>query len=427
MMFIKLILGLSLIVFIHELGHFLAARIFGVKVEKFYLFFDFGGKSIFKINIKGTEYGIGWFPLGGYVKLSGMVDESMDTANLSATPQDFEFRAKPAWQRLIILSAGVVFNIILGISIMSYLALKEKYIPNNELKNGIYAYTQGIDIGFESGDKILEVNDNIIENYSLITPLSFYKGIFLIERNGKKIYIDLNNKVTLTDALMTRYISPMNFPPLIDSIQSNSVASKINLQRNDLIVKLDKTTITSIAQFQNELSKVRSNDSTYLEIDRSGFRLHFFLDLKNEDYLGVFFNDPIVLKNYSLLSAIEKGWKSSYEILYTNIIGLKMMITGEISSKGITGPIGIAKIYGDDYNINRFLSITAMLSLVIGFMNILPIPALDGGHILIILFETITRRKLTEKTLGIIQILGIIIILGLMIFAFYNDIVNLIL
>jgi len=426
MMFVKLILGLSLIVFIHELGHFLAARIFGVKVDKFYLFFDFGGKSIFKINIKGTEYGIGWFPLGGYVKLSGMVDESMDISNLSDKPQDFEFRSKPAWQRLIILSAGVIFNIILGISIMSYLALKEDYIPNNELKNGVYAYTSGISVGFKSGDKILELNDNIVENYSLITPLSFYKGKFLIERNGEKIYIDLTNKVTLTDALTTRYISPMNFPPLIDSIQANSIANKIKLQPNDLIIKLDTIIITSVAQFQNELARVTSNAPIYLEVNRDGSPQSFYLDLKNEDYLGVFFHNPIVFKNYSVLSAIEKGWKSSYEILYTNIIGLKMMITGQISSKGITGPIGIAKIYGDDYNINRFLSITAMLSLVIGFMNILPIPALDGGHILIILFETITRRKISDKILGIIQILGIIVILGLMIFAFYNDIMNLI-
>ncbi|GAB6121174.1 RIP metalloprotease RseP [Dysgonomonas termitidis] len=426
-MIIKLLVGLSVIVFIHELGHFLAAKLFKVKVEKFYLFFDIGGKKLFSIKKNGTEFGIGWFPLGGYVKMSGMIDESFDLEGLAnSTDKDHEFRYKPAWQRLIILSAGVILNFILGIGLITGLTLNQEFIPNDELKNGIYAYQAGENLGFQSGDKILKLNNHNIDNYSSISPLDFYKGTFLVERNNQIVEIDLTGKVSFMDAVRKKFISPMNFLPIIENVQSGSLAERINMQKKDLILKLDTIQITSIAEFQEKLQNINRNDSILIEYESGSIVKQAKVSLQNEAYLGIIFSVPIKYQKYSFFSALISGCKSSFELLYTNVISLKLIFTGEVSTKSVSGPIGIAKIYGDDTSIERFINITAMLSLVIGFMNILPIPGLDGGHILIILFETITRRKLSEKVQTVILTIGMVLILGLMLFAIINDIVNLI-
>lgn len=426
MMILKLLLGLSIIVFIHELGHFLAAKLYKVRVEKFYLFFDLFGKKLFSFKKNGTEFGIGWFPLGGYVKMSGMVDESMDTEQLAEEPKEWEYRSKPAWQRLIILSAGVILNFILGFVLLSCLAFDGVYIPNSELKNGIYAYQGGRDVGFVTGDKIVEYNGEKLDNFSKLTPLSVYNSSFLVQRGDKLVEINLKDQVTLDDVISRKYFSELNYPALVDTVQSGSIAEKIGLRKNDLIVKLDTMNINSFGQLQESLQKIKRNSSVPLVIERSGVIQEFNIELKDNDYLGVIINNPIQYKDNTFIMSLEKGLKSSVDIVYTNAVGLKLMIVGKMSAKNVSGPIGIARIYGDDSSLYKFISITAMLSILIGFMNILPIPGLDGGHIFIILVESLIGRKLGEKSLIIIQWIGVILILSLMIFAVFNDIMNLI-
>lgn len=424
-MVLKLLIGLSIIVFIHELGHFLAAKLFKVKVEKFYLFFDFGGLKLFKIKHRNTEFGIGWFPLGGYVKLSGMIDESLDTKHLKEKPKDWEFRAKPAWQRIIIMSGGVFFNLILGIALFWGLTVNQHYLPNKELKNGVYVTNAGENLGLLTGDKLIKINGRKVKVFSEISPLSFYKGKLTVLREEVITEINVPDSISLQYLLENKIITPHNYPALIDSVLAIGQAKNIGLIKGDVISGIGKYNVNSFEELTNAIHNYQGKD-TYALINRQDSIFKVNVDFKEQPNLGVLINSPYQYEKYNLINSFSKSIKQSFELLYSNLLGIKLLIKGEMGKENITGPIGIAKIYGNDTSILRFLHITAMISLIIGLMNILPIPGLDGGHIVLTLIEVISGRKLSDKALEIIQISGIVLILLLIVFTFYNDIVNLI-
>lgn len=429
-MTLQLILGLSILVVLHELGHYLAARAFGIKVEKFFLFFDAWGFKIFSFTYKGTEYGIGWLPFGGYVKISGMIDESMDKEQMKLAPQPWEFRSKPAWQRLIVMVAGVVMNAMLGILIFTCLLLfvEKSYIPTSEIKEGIYAYPLGRNIGFVNGDQLIEVNGKKVVRYKDATSLNvFFGSEFSVLRGSKTI------KVKIPDDYY-QYLKKQNELPIfgydnhsfiIDSILTSSNAEKAGLKKGDKILRIDDTIAETYGRFKEILYSKKNKDVLLLVLRDSTFSLSAKLDDKGK--LGFTIKAPIYKSvDYTIGSSLKFGFKDARDFLVANIKGFKKIFQGkENASDSLQGPIGIAKIYGGVWDWGKFWFITGILSLILAFMNILPIPALDGGHVIFLLVELITGRKLSDNFLEKAQMVGMFILLALMAFAFGNDIFKL--
>ena len=423
----QLILGLSILVFFHELGHFLAARAFKIRVEKFYLFFDIGKFRLFRFKKGDTEYGIGWLPFGGYVKISGMIDESMDKEQMKLPPQPWEFRSKPAWQRLIVMVAGVVMNLIVGMIIFTGIILyyEKEYLPNDQITNGIYAYPAGREIGFMTGDKILDVNGSKVERFKDITTANVLMGATItVDRNGK------TEDIVIPDTLYRKYsknvrdffIEAHNFPLKIDSVLPGMTADKSGIKKGDRIIGLDSLPVQSYGEFRERVWAGKGQ--THLVVlMRGADTLKLELKVDSTGYIGITSNYPYKNKKYSLGSAISYGISDAMSNLWANIRGLGKIIRGkENASESIQGPIGIAKIYGGTWNWYRFWLITGLISLILAFMNILPIPALDGGHVIFTTIELITGRKIPDKVMEKAQIVGMIILIGIMVFAVFNDV-----
>lgn len=433
----QLILGLSILVFFHELGHFLAARAFGIRVEKFYLFFDVGKFRLFRIKKGHTEYGIGWLPFGGYVKISGMIDESMDKEQMKQPPQPWEFRSKPAWQRLIVMIAGVVMNLILGIVIFTFIILhyEKKYLPNDQVTDGIYAYQAGRDIGFKTGDKILKVDGKHIERYKDLTTANVLMGaVITVDRKGQTtdiivpdtLYRNYNKKIR------DFFIDAHNFPMIVDSVYDTLVykdgtkipgAAKLaGIQKGDKIFMIDTIPVNSYGAFR-EIVWDKKGDTCLVHLLRNNDSLSLSLLVDTSGYIGVLANNPYTYKDYTLLSGMKYGIKDAIATLVAQVRGFGKLFSGkENVSESLQGPIGIMKIYGGIWDWHKFWIITGLLSLVLAFMNILPIPALDGGHVIFTTFELITGRKLSDKFLERSQIVGMVILIAIMVFAVFNDV-----
>jgi regulator of sigma E protease len=425
----QLILGLSILVTLHELGHFLAARAFGIKVEKFYLFFDAWGVKLFSFKRGDTEYGIGWLPLGGYVKIAGMIDESMDKEQMAKEPQDWEFRSKPAWQRLIVMVAGVTMNLILGVAIFSF-SLKyftTKYLTISEVNKtgGIYAYELGREAGLKTGDKILAINGDDFERFDeLLSTRIMFGAKLSVERNHEKIEVVIpdNFYKKVTKKGRGHFIGSefQNFK--IDSVVSGFPAASSGIQKGDLIVKAGADTIIHWGDLREnimghagkklQLGIIRDNNYITLEthVDTSGT-------------IGIASENTLQLKDYTMLNAFVFGTSDAIEALTSNAKGFAKLFTGEEkASDSLQGPIGIAKIYGGVWDWRRFWGITGLLSMVLAFMNILPIPALDGGHVIFLSIEAITRKKFSDTFMERAQIGGMVLLLALMAFAVGNDV-----
>lgn len=431
----QLILGLSILVGVHELGHFLPAKWFGMRVEKFFLFFDVSGFKLFSIKKGGTEYGVGWLPLGGYVKISGMVDESLDTEMLNKPAEPYEFRAKPAWQRLIVMLGGVTVNLITGIVIFILLtyAYGERFYPAKEVeKYGIVAHQLAQDMGLKTGDKIIKINgkpfDNFSEVYSpdvLLSSGSFYT----VNRNDS--IFDVAVPGNLVDKFSDKknqalFIDPIT-PFIVGKIVEGSAALKAGLQTGDKIISVDTVPIQYFHELTAELQK-RKGDSVILLVDRDHQQLALNATISNEGKLG--FNVQSLLKDssekYSLGQSIVKGSMKAFTITSVQVKAFGKIFTGEIDArKSLSGPIGIAKEFGGTWDWVRFWNLTGVLSMVLAFMNILPIPALDGGHVMFTLYEIITRRKPSDRFLEVTQRIGMLLLFSLMIFAVFNDVVKL--
>lgn len=429
----QLILALSILVLLHELGHMLPAKWFGMKVEKFYLFFD-AWFALFKKKIGETEFGIGWLPLGGYVKISGMVDESMDVKNLSKEPEPWEFRAKPAWQRLIVMMGGITVNLILGIVIFIALVYVsgERYLPASEVKYGIVAHELAQEMGLRTGDKILKLNGKEIERFEEIMSSKAFMEVnsyYTIQR-GDSIF-DLPIPANMVDKLSSRreraqFITPIA-PFKVARLQGGFPAEKAGILPGDKITAIDSTPIAFFHELQAALADRKGKESS-ITIERNGEILNLKATITEDGKLG--FIPELLLKEgtkqYGLFACIPVGTKMAFDVLYVNVLGFGKIFRGEVkASNAVSGPIAIAQdLYGGAFDWLNFWRNTALLSLVLAFMNFLPIPALDGGHVMFLLYEIIARRKPSQMVLEWGQRIGMIILLSIMVFAVFNDVIK---
>lgn len=429
----QLLLGLSILVILHELGHFLAARAFGIKVEKFYLFFDAWGFKLFSFKYKDCEYGIGWLPLGGYVKITGMIDESLDTDQLAGPPQPYEFRSKPAWQRLIVMLGGVTVNIILGIFIFWMLTFRlgESYIPNDKLEHGIAPGVIGKEIGLQNGDKIVAVDGKSIVRFSelLSSKVLLGNSVLTVDRNGKKLDVavpgDILEKVS--DYGVDEFAQARRTMRSIADVAPGSNASKAGISKGDSIVSVNNTPVQFFDEFQT-IVRSNVNKRIVLTVSRNGEMINTNPQVTPEGTIGVNIPAgglPIETVHYGLLESLPVGASKAWGSFTDNAKGLWKVMTGDVkANKAFTGPIGIATMFGAEVDWIKFWSLVGLLSMALALMNLLPIPALDGGHSVFLLIEMVKGSPLSDKFMERAQIVGFCILVALMVFVFGNDIVK---
>ena len=437
----QLLLSLSILVILHESGHFLTAKLFKTRVEKFYLFFN-PWFSLFKVKKGDTEYGLGWLPLGGYVKISGMIDESMDKEQLKKPPQPYEFRSKPSWQRLIIMLGGVMVNLIIGILIYSFVLLVwgEKYLPNENLTDGIWCIDSlALDIGLENGDKIISINGEQPDRYSDILGKLIFGGNVQVLRNDREINIDIPEDFVgkLVEKRKGLLIYP-RIPFIVAKIPDTSINVNSDLRSKDRVVGIEGIRIKYYDEYKSitdtlkgkeiALDILRENEEKTVKVrlsDEGLFEITTaILGFKEMEKLNIYkFNT----KQFTFLSAIPAGLIKAKEKLGFYIKQFKLIFNFKTGAyKGLGGFGSIGGLFPHVWEWQAFWEITAFLSLILAFMNILPIPALDGGHVTFLLFEIITGRKPGDKFLEYAQITGMIILLSILLYANGNDIVRLI-
>jgi regulator of sigma E protease len=430
----QLILGLSILVILHEFGHFLAARAFGIKVEKFYLFFDAWNVSLFKFNYKGVEYGIGWLPLGGYVKIAGMIDESMDTDQLAGPPQPWEFRSKPAWQRLIVMLGGIIVNIIVGVFIFWILTIRygETYTPNSEIKYGIVPGTIGQKMGLKAGDKIFAVNNKPIVRFEdlISSKVLLDKTVLNVNRNGRDTDIVVPPTILndLSDYGIEEFISRLPRTKFaIDSVAPKGGAKQAGLQKGDSILAVNGNRVAYFDEMQTQL-RLNKNRQVDLTIKRSDSLKQVSAHVDKDGVLG--FKPKATLPkdttiNYGFFGSLPIGATKAWGMFTDNAKGISKIFTGQVKArKAISSPIGIAVMFGSHVDWIRFWSLVGFLSMVLALTNLLPIPGLDGGHTLFLIIEMIKGKPLSDKFLERAQIVGFVLLISLMVFAFGNDIVK---
>jgi len=429
----QLILGLSILVILHELGHFIAARAFGIKVEKFYLFFDAWGIRLFKVNYKGVEYGIGWLPLGGYVKIAGMIDESMDTEQLAGPPQPWEFRSKPAWQRLIVMLGGITVNIFLGILIFWVLTLKygETYIPNAELKYGILPGKIGLKIGLDTGDRIIAINGKPVTRFEELTSPEVIMGNtdLTVQRADQTLHVKVPGNVLndISDLGIDQFISRApRFKFAVESIEPHSGAQKAGVMAGDSIVAINGNKISFFDQLQTQLQK-NKNKQVAFSVKRNGSVLQKNALIDKEGILGFVPKPDLPEKRvtFGFFNAFPVGATKAWGNFTDNAKGLGKVFKGEVKfNKAVSGPVAIATLFGPRIDWVKFWNLVGFLSMVLALTNLLPIPALDGGHAMFLVIEMIKGKPLSDKFLERAQIVGFIILITLMVFVFGNDIVK---
>lgn len=426
----QLLLGLSILVILHELGHFLAARAFGIKVEKFYLFFDAWGVKLFSFKRGDCEYGIGWLPLGGYVKISGMIDESMDTEQMALPAQPWEFRSKPAWQRLIVMLGGVIVNVVVGIFIFWMLTFKygETFIPNSSVQ-GINPGIIGKEIGLKKGDKVVAVNGKKVIQFDELISSKVLLGntTLTIMRDGKALDIKVPDNILnkVSDLGIEEFISRM---PLIsssvDSVYSN--AKKAGLKKGDKIIAVNGTPVKFSADVKETLQKLKGKPAVFI-VNRGAEKLTFNVPVDTAGTIGIGFNVNELKEetiNFGFFESFPVGVNQAWKVFSDNGKGIWKVLTGKIkANKAFSGPVEIArKVYGGEWIWARFWASTGFISIALAFMNLLPIPALDGGHVVFLLVEMVKGRPLGDKFMERAQIVGFVLLLSLMVFVLGNDI-----
>lgn len=435
----QIIFILSVLVILHEFGHYIAAKIFKVRVEKFYLFMD-AGFSLLKKKIGDTEWGIGWLPIGGYVKLSGMIDESMDTEQMKQPAQPWEFRSKPAWQRLIIMLGGIFVNIVLAITIYTIMfsTVGQKYIATDVVQKKGLSFTQvGKDVGFINGDKIISVDDQPVQNkFNRLIIDVLLSDKLIVERNGqpKELKLSDESKAKILGTEGKNFMMPRIEGFKIDSILPKSAAFNAGLKVDDRITSVDGKTFKYYDEFTNLLSN-KANDSIALVVIRNNNTVNLKAKLDKDSKLG--FRPKLTLANdkekfevvnkLSFGQALPQAAKESWQLLVYNVKQFKLILKPKTQAyKQVKSPIGIARMLPDEWNWEFIWSFTALFSIGLAFMNLLPIPGLDGGHALFTIVEMITGKTLNEKTAGYVQTFGMIILLSLMALTFGKDIYQLV-
>ena len=437
---LQLILSLSILVVLHELGHFLPAKYFKTKVEKFYLFFD-PWFSLFKKKIGDTEYGIGWLPLGGYVKIAGMIDESMDKEQMKKAAEPWEFRAKPAWQRLIIMLGGVVVNLILGVFIysMTLYTYGDKYLSNNSLSDGLWCVDDlSADLGFKTGDKILLIEGEPVERFSSIVEKMLSAKTITIERDGGNLDISLPDnfieKLIENDKSMLFY---PRIPAIVSSFIENSNAEQSGLKINDQIIGVNNMEIKYNDEMAKALSGLKDSLVNIL-VNRDGEEYLLKVKVSQDGTIGYYpalltFNQfeelgvyEMTSQTYNLISCFPAGLNKAISKLDGYIDQFKLILNPDSGAyKGVGGFGAIGSLFPSKWDWERFWNLTAFLSLMLAFLNILPIPALDGGHVTFLLYEIVAGKPASEKFMEYAQIIGMLILLTLVVYANGNDIIKL--
>ncbi len=483
MKILQLVLALSVLVLVHEFGHFLAARIFKTRVEKFYMFFNpyfsilrfkkVHGKwrfAWFSKNVpekyieheridpitnkkelsyeavdlsqlpeddwrtdeEHTEFGIGWVPLGGFCKIAGMIDESMDVGQMNAPMQPWEFRSKPAWQRLIVMIGGVFMNVVLAYIIYTCLLVShgEQYLPTSEVNRyGIFTDNLGKEIGLQDGDKILSVNGNYIDDFSQITMEIILEDTetIEIERDGQRMTLTLPDdaigKLVKAQSPFISYRTPF----VVNDFAMNSVAKEAGMQKGDRIISIEGKSTPYFQDFTKEIKQYAGADIN-IGVIRDTDTLQLNVQLPKDAVIGVYAEPMLALKtqNYTFLEAIPQGFSKTGKELGDYWKQLKLIFNPSTKAyENLGGFISVGKIFPDTFDWYQFWRLTALLSIILAVMNILPIPALDGGHVLFLMVEMITRRKPSDKFMEIAQSVGLVILLILLIYANGNDIVRL--
>jgi len=432
----QLVLSLAILITLHEFGHYIAARAFKIRVEKFYLFFD-PWFSLLKKKIGDTEWGIGWLPLGGYVKIAGMVDESMDKEQLAQAPKEDEFRSKPAWQRLIVMVGGVTVNVILGfvIYVAVVAAWGESVLTNDSLKYGLAVNSEvrALNIGLEDGDLITAVDGQPVENANLVNIQVFLRGarkleVLKADGTSKTIQLDENMDDWLWENDAFMMVSP-RVPTVVDSVSQDRDAFSKGLMSGDSIVGVNGISTPFFHLMQEELAKLEGDSALVnLAFYRSGERkeVEVWAHKENEKFTIGFFNQaPTFLtpekKHFSFGESISRGVTKAGWTMYDYAAQLPLIFTSK-GAQSVGGFGAIGGLFPATWDWQVFWLNTAFISLVLAIMNILPIPALDGGHIVFLLYEMITGKEAPQKVLEYAQLVGFIVIIGLFLYANGNDV-----
>ncbi|WP_319591913.1 RIP metalloprotease RseP [uncultured Draconibacterium sp.] len=432
----QLLLSLSILVVLHEAGHFMFARLFKTRVEKFYLFFN-PWFSLFKIKKGETEYGIGWLPLGGYVKISGMIDESMDKEAMKLPPQPWEFRAKPAWQRLLIMVGGVLMNFIFAmvIYIGVLYAWGEQYLPTENVKYGVVVNETGEQLGFKTGDKILTVDNQYIEQFSKIVPTIVLDGAktVQVERDGKKVDVEITGE-DLALLLKSKGIWEERIPYdiQIGRLAKDLPAQKAGFEVGDVLGKVDGKSFDYYDQFTNYLES-KAGQEIAIDLTREGQEMTKTLTVTEDGKMGfnAALNNPDIFEfktiKYGFLESIPAGINRGVQTTGNYLKQFKLFFKKETKAyESLGGFATIGNIFSSSWDWAHFWNMTAFISIILAIMNLLPIPALDGGHVMFLFGEMITGRKPGEKFLEYAQIAGMVLLLALVLYANANDIIKMI-
>lgn len=431
----QLILSLAILVIFHELGHFIAARIFKVRVESFYLFFN-PWFSLFKYKYGETTYGVGWLPLGGYVKIAGMIDESMDREQMKKPPQPWEFRSKPAWQRLIIMVGGVTVNIILAFAI--YIAILtvwgDRYLPAEEVKYGIVASPLAEEMGLQTGDRIVALDGEPAGDFYKIPVNIILDNVQTVSviRNEELVQVDI------PDGFVTRMLQQREpgfiserFPFEIYAFAANSPGEEAGMQKGDRIISINDEPLPYFDQFRAAIQEYK-NQTVNIGVVRNADTLSLAVNVPEAGLIGVvpvqqldqLFN--LKTREYNIIEAIPAGISKGYYGIGSYLKQLRLLISPKTKAyESVGGFITIGSIFPSVWNWQAFWELTAFLSIMLAVLNILPIPALDGGHVIFLFYELISGRKPSDKVLEYAQVVGMILLLALVIFANANDVRNL--
>ncbi|MBO7307115.1 MAG: RIP metalloprotease RseP [Alistipes sp.] len=424
--------SLSLLVMIHEFGHYITARIFKIRVEKFYIFFN-PWFSLYKRKVGETEYGIGWLPLGGYVSLAGMIDESMDLEQMKQEPQPWEFRTKPAWQRLIVMLAGIMMNILLAMAIYSAMLYSwgESYYHNDDMVDGYSFSEAGHSLGFEDGDKIVSIDGEKIGNVREIDKkliIADDNRSVVVEREGEQLTLDIELEKLVAmreDGSIMGFYQPI-IPFVIEEAVLDS-AKESGIAAGDRVIAVDDTPVKDFFEGKELLTKAAGRNAEIDIVRNTTDTLRLTMPVNAEGQIGV--NIKMIMprtREYGFFESIPAGIRRAGSEIASYWDQLKMIVNPKTKSyKEVGGFIAIANIFPEAWNWQSFWSLTALLSVVLAIMNILPIPGLDGGHALFTLWEIVTRRKPSDKFLEVMQYIGLGLLLLLLVYANGNDIIKL--
>ena len=424
---------LSILIILHELGHFIFARIFKTRVEKFYLFFN-PWFTLFKVKRGETEFGLGWLPLGGYVKISGMIDESMDKEQMKQEPKPWEFRSKPAWQRLLIMLGGVMVNFVLALGIYSLMLYVwgERYLPTENLTYGIHADSLAREIGLQNGDHIVSLDNREVEQFYQIVPTIVLDnvGTIQVERNGEMLDVTIPGNI-IPKLLSGEPFIDIRFPFIVQDFPSESRARDSGIRENDRIIGLNNQELPYFLEFRERLMTYKNQEVT-VNVERDGNLIDIPVNVPEEGLIGVipvgeinkFFELRVI--EYNLLESVPAGISRGMATFTSYIKQLRLIFTPQTGAyRSLGGFITIGSIFPGVWDWQVFWNMTAFLSIVLAIMNILPIPALDGGHVMFLVYEMVSGRKPGDKFMEYAQLAGMLILLTLILYANGNDIIRL--